>query len=92
MSVHVRDDAWVRNENAVEGYVETSGNYYGHKLADGTWRVNVPIFVPRCCAECSNFDPGEYGDYGSKLSGPYCERNVWFPTRRGTCAWQNKRI
>lgn len=55
--------------------------------SDGTKRFQtaLPLFVPDICRHCPNYDAGEYGDYGNLLSGPYCEANVWFPTRTGQC-------
>ena len=55
------------------------------------YHTNLPVFVPECCLECIHLDMGEYGDFGEHLSGPYCERNVWFPTRKGWCLKQCKR-
>lgn len=49
----------------------------------------VPVFVPDVCHACYNYDPGEYSDY-ALLSGPYCEKNVWFPTRTNKCAKQDR--
>lgn len=40
--------------------------------------------VPIICVSCTNYDPGEFED-GYRLTGPWCNANVWFPTRRGTC-------
>ena len=53
------------------------------------WKVGRGL-IPRCCIECSNYDSGELGDYGERLSGPWCGRNVFWPTQKGTCKWQNK--
>lgn len=56
------------------------------------WEIRGGVFIPRCCIECCNYDSGELGDYGERLSGPWCERNVFWPTKKGTCVWQNKRM
>jgi hypothetical protein len=69
----------------VAGVWESSGNHYGSLQADGTFRTNVPIFVPACCLDCRHYDMGEVGDYGSKLGPPCCDLNLFFPTRKGTC-------
>lgn len=45
-------------------------------------------FIPKCCFECKHFDYGEYED-GYRLSSPFCYKNVWFPTTKGTCKKQN---
>lgn len=41
-------------------------------------------FVPKCCLDCEHLD-AEFGDLGSVLAGPYCERNIFMPRRKGTC-------
>lgn len=41
--------------------------------------------IPVLCFSCNNFEVGEYGDMGSKLSPDYCLANVWWPTKQGTC-------
>lgn len=80
---------FVKNEHGVEGVWSHCGTHFGKfvKEADGSERFKtaLPLFVPRCCIECSNYDMGEYGDYGNLLSGPTCSENVWFPVRKGTC-------
>lgn len=77
------------NKHGVEGITSTSGNL-GH-VVDGQWRSNLPVFVPRCCVECEHYCPGEMGEMGSRLTGPYCERNLFLPTRTGTCKRQVRR-
>jgi hypothetical protein len=75
----------VMNKHGVECIIETTGRY-GH-LENDRWVCNLPVYVPLVCLDCHFFDRGEVGDYGSKLSPPYCKRNVLsFPTRKGTCA------
>lgn len=80
---------WVINEHGVWGYWSHCGTMFGRSVEqpDGTVRFQaaLPLFVPKVCVECPEFDYGEYGDYGNLLSGPYCEANIWFPTRKGTC-------
>lgn len=75
------------NGHGVQGRWSHSGTMFGREI-DGQWRTCIPEFVPLCCLDCRNYDPGEYGDYGSLLSGPYCEKNVFFPTKKGTCKKQ----
>lgn len=42
--------------------------------------------VPECCLGCRNYEGPEYGlDYGGLISGPYCNENLFMPTRKGTC-------
>jgi hypothetical protein len=81
---------YTTNKHGVEGYWADSGRF-GHLDADGAWQSHIPMFVPRCCAECFHLDAGEFGDFGERLAGPYCLLNVWFPTRAGTCAKQEQR-
>jgi hypothetical protein len=83
----------VINKHGVLCSVSNSG-FYGHyeeDLWDGKKRFvsNVPILIPQCCIECCNFDNGEFGDYGERLSPPYCMRNIWFPIRKGYCKYWN---
>ena len=40
---------------------------------------------PALCLTCRHYDDGEFGDYGTRLSGPSCQLNVYFPTRSGFC-------
>lgn len=63
------------SKHGVECVVSSSGNCFG----------NRPLLVPVCCLNCGHYDDGEYGDYGSLLSGPYCEKNLLFPVKRGQC-------
>lgn len=67
------------NDNGVIGRNTNIGSHF--VASDG----KRTMFVPMICFSCRNYDPGEYGDYGSKLSPAYCEANVWWPTRKGTC-------
>jgi hypothetical protein len=71
------------NKHGVRGSWSDSGRW--RRQVDGRWESHRPIFVPAVCQTCRFFDPGESGDYGEHLSPPYCEKNVWFPTRKGTC-------
>ena len=77
------------NTHGVEGYWSHCGTHFGRRITDrdGTSRfvTAVPLFVPAICSTCPNFEPGEYGDYGSLLSGPYCTANIWLPVRTGRC-------
>lgn len=82
-------DKWVKNAHGVEGVEESTGAHY-MGMVDGRYRTNAPVFVPRCCVECAHYDAGESGDYGSKLSPPSCLKNVFLPTRKGTCKWQER--
>lgn len=75
----------VTNKHGVQGVKESIGNHF--ISSNGS----TSMFVPLICTNCDNYDPGEYGDYGSKLSPPYCEANVWFPTRTGTCGKYRRR-
>lgn len=79
-----------KNKHGVEVIEYTTG-HYGHYDKDGKWRDNNPIMIPLCCTQCFNFDPGEVGDYGERLTPPWCLKNVFFPTKKGTCKLQNKR-
>lgn len=83
-----RQAAGVKNLHGVEGVVLSTGSCYTGIREDGTRGTYAPVFVPLCCTECVWFDAGEFGDYGTPLSPPYCEKNVWFPTRTGTCKKQ----
>ena len=40
---------------------------------------------PALCLTCRHYDAGEFGEYGTLLSGPSCWLNVYFPTRSGFC-------
>jgi hypothetical protein len=71
------------NKHGVRGSWSDTGRW--GQYVDGQWESHRRIFVPAVCSTCRFFDPGEYGDYGEHLSPPYCEKNVWFPTRKGTC-------
>lgn len=86
----------MKNEHGIEGKYSHSGTMYGRDiiLEDGTKRFQtcLPIFVPLVCTQCPLLDWGEQGDYGSLLSGPYCEANIWFPTRTGMCKRFNKEL
>lgn len=44
--------------------------------------------APVVCLDCTYFTI-EYGEYGSYLTGPYCELWVQLPVRKGSC--QRKR-
>jgi hypothetical protein len=79
---------YVTNKNGVEGYWSHCGTHFGERQPDGNYKTAIPLFVPRCCDECVHLDRGEFGDYGSLLSGPYCMQNVWFPTKSGKCGKQ----
>jgi hypothetical protein len=72
------------NKHGVKGAQVAIGRMF--RASDGS----TSIFVPEVCLDCSNYDSGEWGDYGTKLSPPYCERNVWWPTHKGTCRKKNK--
>ena len=82
---------WERNAHGVEGRWSHSGTMYGRHEPDPQqpgktrFRAAIPLFVPRVCCGCPHLDQGEHGDYGDLLSVPFCERNVWFPTKKGTC-------
>lgn len=79
------------NQHGIEGEYYGIGSYFYRvtRHADGTVEKGAPghgsIFVPNVCLDCPLLDGGEFGDYGSQLSPPYCMANVWFPTRKGTC-------
>ncbi len=73
------------NKHGVVGILENSG-HFGHSSPNGSFIMNLPIFVPQACLDCQHYDRGEFGDYGSKLSPPYCAINCFFPTKKGTCA------
>lgn len=47
------------------------------KHTSGRW-------VPECCSTCHNLD-AEWGEFGEFLAGPYCLKNLFLPTKRGTC-------
>lgn len=90
-------DQMITNKHGVKGIYERDGNHFvRHTLnkTTGTWNTerNTSTFVPKVCLDCPFYDAGEYGEYGSKLSFPYCERNVWFPTRKGTCKIKDKEL
>lgn len=78
---------WATNQHGVEGRWRHSGSMFGHEV-DGVFTCAIPCFVPRCCWECASLDPGERGDCGELLAGPYCEQNVWLPTKTGACKKQ----
>ena len=44
--------------------------------------------IPLCCKNCLHF--GNDWDEWSGRTYYYCERNVWFPTRKGTCKKQDE--
>jgi len=47
--------------------------------------VEMDTFIPQCCFNCRHYDGGEYGDYGTILSRPYCLMGLFFPTSKGSC-------
>lgn len=82
----VNNEPMDKNANGVEGYTSHSGQHFGTRQPDGSFRTCIPCFVPRVCIGCRHFDSGEYGDYGSLLAGPECELGIYPPTRSGVCA------
>lgn len=84
--VNIHESYWTTNRHGVAGYFDSTGAHYGRRNSEtGRIETHRPVFVPKICTSCPNFDEGEYGDYGSKLSPPYCTANVWFPTSTGRC-------
>lgn len=69
---------WVRNKHGVEGLWSSIGSCFERVVLDKVTHevlereLNAPMFVPRCCLECEHYDGGEYGEYGTLLSGPTC--------------------
>jgi hypothetical protein len=43
-------------------------------------RYNIPII----CSICKHHEY-EIGEMGTVLCGSYCAKNLWFPTKKGTC-------
>lgn len=40
--------------------------------------------IPKICSLCKHHDY-EIGEMGTVLCGSYCSKNLWFPTKKGTC-------
>ncbi len=80
------------NKHGVECVVESSGHFGRFSEELKIWETNLPILVPVVCTTCENYDPGEPGDYGSKVGAPYCMINCFFPVRKGTCLRKKERI
>ena len=47
------------------------------------------MHIPAICLACRHYDAGEYGEYGTPLSGPSCRLHTYFPTRSGFC-WRHQ--
>lgn len=77
----------VTNRHGVVGHMVPTAGYLRF-LRDGTQEHGWDVFVPQCCLECDHFEQGETGEMGSHIGWPTCELNIFFPTRRGTCARQ----
>ena len=41
--------------------------------------------IPACCMTCRHYMSPVPGDYGGARESPYCQLNVFFPTRTGWC-------
>lgn len=80
---------WAKNKHGIEGYWSDTGRW-GRDVPDPLrpgktyFQSHQPVFVPKVCSDCPFFNPGEWDDY-YQISPPYCERNVWFPTKKGIC-------
>lgn len=88
-AAHKGDWPPTKNENGITGKIMSTGCHFCG-LVDGRYVNNAPVFVPDCCLNCLHFEEGEYGDYGSRLSPPYCLKNIWLPVRKGTCKIQER--
>lgn len=78
----------VKNKHGVEGKYKGLGRFV--KLDKNFNKTPDQYdFIPKCCLECGNLDV-ELGDYGSQLTPYYCEKNIFFPTKKGTCRGQDK--
>lgn len=68
------------------GLYRNEHGVWGHDLIGAHKRGPLGVlFVPLCCLWCSHYELAERGDYGEILSGPYCLKNIWWPTRAGAC-------
>ena len=49
------------------------------------------IFIPKCCDDCKHCKE-EYPDNDDSTAPPfvYCNINIFFPTKKGTCKKQLK--
>jgi len=45
------------------------------------------LFIPNICCKCTNFDT-EWSEV-SMGETHYCEKNIWFPSKKGTCKKYN---
>ena len=90
--------AYARNKHDIEGIWSHSGSMYGSQVSDPMrpghtyWQSCIPLFVPKCCLSCPFYDDGERDDMGYLVSAPYCERNIWFPVKKGTCVVRDREI
>lgn len=82
------------NRHGVEGEMRSTGSHFGTFTPnpDGTetFTSNVPVFVPAVCLACRHFEPGEFDEYGSQWTPPYCRLNLYLPSRKGTCQKQDR--
>lgn len=83
------------NKHGVECVRYTTGVHFGREVKQASgkmvFQTNLPVDVPVCCTKCPFFDRGEYGEMGTPLSGPGCNRGLFFPTQKGTCKVFNAR-
>lgn len=49
-----------------------------------TLDISGRYYIPVICSFCKHEDH-EIGEMGTVLCGSYCTKNVWFPTKKGTC-------
>lgn len=71
------------NKHGVEVVMSNTG-HFGRTDENGYWRDHLPLEVPVICTSCKFFEREEWSD-GDTLAPPCCARNVFFPTRKGSC-------
>lgn len=74
----------MKNKHGVEIVLSNSGRFGYLDETTGYFKTHNPIEVPVLCTHCKFFEHAEYSE-GETLAPPCCRKNIYFPTRKGTC-------